>query len=157
MWFRVFGTSDCAPEPAAILEHLRGLGAKAQGHFGGDEHGWFKADFVHDANIAPLHMDRYLSREDDIRDDLNAWAAWLETLEANPVVPRLMQCMIDTQQLFALRCPRDQADDIGVQKLCVGLCQYLADQTRGVYQVDTQGFFAPDGRPLVRESDDKVV
>ncbi|MBY0526462.1 MAG: hypothetical protein K2R98_23915 [Gemmataceae bacterium] len=151
MWFRVFGTNDVQPEPAAILAHLRGQGVEAQANFGGDAHGWFKADFSYAPTAAPLHLERYLASEDNIRDDLNAWAAWLETVDENQYVPRLMQGMIDTQQLFTMHCPRDAADEIVVQKLCIGLCQFLADQTKGVYQVDTQGFFAPDGRPLVRE------
>lgn len=152
MWFRVFGTNDIQPEPAQLLEHLHGLGVDIPCDFGGDAHGWFRADFAYDDKAPPLHLERFLAQDDDIRDDLNAWAAWLETVETNAVVPRLMQHMIDTKQLFTLRCPRDASDLIPVQKLCVGLCQFLAEKTKGVYQVDTQGFFAPDGQSLVRES-----
>lgn len=152
MWFRVFGTNDVQPEPVKVMEHLRNLGVEVQGNFGADPHGWFRADFVHDTQRPPLHLERYLAADDDIRDDLNAWAAWLETVDNNAMAPRLMQHMIDTKQMFTLRCPRDVADEIRVQKLCVGLCQFLAEQTKGVYQVDTQGFFAPDGKSLVRET-----
>jgi hypothetical protein len=102
----------------------------------------------------PVHVERYLSADDDIRDDLNAWAAWLETVDTNANVPRLLQHMIDTQQLFTLNCPREALDEIRVQKLCIGICQFLAEKTAGVYQIDTQGFYAPDGRPLVPEGSD---
>jgi hypothetical protein len=154
MWFRVFGTNDIQPDPAELLEHLHRLGALAEGDFGKDAHGWFHADLAYDAESPPLHLERYLSADDDIRDDLNAWAAWLETVPNNEAAPRLMQHMVNTKQLFTFHCPRDAADGIAVQKLCVGLCQFLAEKTEGVYQVDTQGFFAPDGQPLVRESDE---
>lgn len=152
MWFRVFGTNDVQPEPAQLLEHLHAQGVQVEAQFGADPHGWFRADFVHDAQRPPIHLERYLAEDDNIRDDLNAWAAWLETVDNNHVVPRLLQHMIDTKQLFTLRCPRDIGDEIRVQKLCVGICQFLAEKTKGVYQVDTQGFFAPDGQSLVRES-----
>jgi hypothetical protein len=157
MWFRVFGTNDLQPEPEQLLEHLRRLGIESPGDFGGDDHGWFRADFTYNEQAPPLHLERFLTADDDIRDDLNSWAAWLETVETNPVVPRLMQLMVDTKQLFTMRCPRDVADLIPVQKLCVGLCQFLAEKTKGVYQVDTQGFFAPDGQSLVRESTEPLT
>jgi hypothetical protein len=152
MWFRVFGANDVQPEPAALLEHLKGLAVTVPGHFGGDQHGWFRADFPYAADTAPLRLERFLVSEDDIRDDLNAWAAWLETQDENPNVPRLMQLMISTKQVFTLRCPRDAYDEAEVQKLCLGVCQFLAKQTGGVYQVDRAGFFAPDGRELLREN-----
>ncbi len=151
MWFRVFGTNDVQPDPAALLEHLKGLGVAVPGHFGGDQHGWFRVDFPYADGSPPLRMERYLVGEDEIRDDLNAWAAWLETQEEHPNVPRLMQHMISTKQVFTLRCPRDAHDEQVVRTLCVGVCQFLARQTAGVYQIDTCGFFAPDGRELLRE------
>ena len=151
MWFRVFGTNDVQPEPAALLEHLKGIGVTVPGHFGGDEHGWFRVDFVYAADTTPLRLERYLVSEDEIRDDLNAWAAWLESQDEDPNVPRLMQHMVGTKQVFTLRCSREAADEETVAKLCVGVCQFLAKQTEGVYQVDTRGFFAADGRVLLRE------
>ena len=42
-WYRVFGTSDSHPEPAAILGALRALGVEVTGQFRGDEQGWFHA------------------------------------------------------------------------------------------------------------------
>lgn len=151
MWFRVFGTNDVQPEPAALLEHLKSVGVAIPGHFGGDSHGWFRVDFPYAADTAPLRLERYLVGEDEIRDDLNAWAAWLETQDENENVPRLMQHMVITRQVFTLRCPRDAYDEEAVRQLCVGLCRFLARQTAGVYQIDTCGFFGPDGQELLRE------
>ena len=93
MWFRVFGTNDIQPEPAQLLEHLHGLGVDVPCDFGGDAHGWFRADFTYEEKAPPLHLERFLAEDDDIRDDLNACAAWLETVESHAVVPRLLECI----------------------------------------------------------------
>src|SRR5262249_24637788 len=151
MWFRVFSLSTTAPEPAALLEHFERKGLKVEGHFKGDDLGWFKVELVLPEGAATLTMDRYLVKEDDVRDDLNAWAAWLETFEDDPTAARLMQHVVSTSQLFTLDCPRDRAEQFPVGTFCQDLCRYLAQQTQGVYQIDTSGFFAPDGRRLVKE------
>jgi hypothetical protein len=151
IWYRVFGANDLQPEPADLLQHLADGGATVPGHFGGDEHGWFRADFPYAEGVPPLHVERYLAKEDAIRDELNAWAAWLETVEDDPVAARLMVHMVTTQQLFTLRCPRDAHDEGPVRELCCKICQFLARKTQGVYQVDRLGFFAPDGKRILDE------
>jgi hypothetical protein len=151
MWFRVFGINATTPEPDELVSHLRGLGINVEGHFGGDEAGWFKADFVLANDGTPIRLERYLATEDDIRNDLNSWAAWLETIDENPVVPHLMQHLVSSQQVFTFECSRDHFEEGPVEKLCLELCQYLARKTRGVYQIDQRGFFAPDGKLLVKE------
>jgi hypothetical protein len=152
MWFRIFGTRDGAPEPAALLEHLHTLGIKVEGHFKGDDLGWFHVDFVLPDDPAPLTIDRYLAEEDEIRDQLNAWAAWLETQDASEAAHRLMQMMIEVQQIFTLQLSRERADEPPVRQFCGELCRYLAGQTKGVFQLDNQGFFGPEGQLLVKES-----
>ena len=42
-WYRVFGTNDTEPDPAALLEHLQQLGFEVTGKFRGDDQGWFSA------------------------------------------------------------------------------------------------------------------
>ena len=95
-------------------------------------------------------MDRFLAEEDDIRDQLNAWAAWLETARESAAT-QLMQLMIGANQVFALECPRDRVEDEQVERFMLGLCRFLAKKTHGVYQIDNRGFFAPDGKLLVKE------
>lgn len=151
MWFRIFAIQDAAPEPAELVEHLRGQGLDVAGHFSGDEAGWFKVDLVLAGQPPPIRLERYLASADDIRDELNAWAAWLETVDENPRAPHLMQHLISSQQVFTFDCPRDRFEEAAVAKLCLGLCRYLSRQTRGIYQIDQQGFFAPDGQLLVKE------
>jgi len=151
LWFRVFGTNNAQPEPAALLEHLHQIGAPVPGQFRGDDQGWFRADFTLAAGAAPLQLERYLAGEEGIRDELNAWAAWLETADYSPNNTRLMQHMVSTTQLFTLRRPIDLADEVLLDKVCVGLCRFLAAATEGIYQADGQGFFAPDGSLLLQE------
>jgi hypothetical protein len=151
MWFRVFGSRDTAPEPADFLKHLHEFGVPVPGHFGGDDQGWFRADFEYEPGTPPLRLNRYLVVEEDLRDELNAWGAWLESLEEHPNTVKLMQKVIGSQQLFTLECPRDRFEEELVRKLCLTVCQYLARETEGVYQVDRQGFFAANGKQLVSE------
>jgi hypothetical protein len=155
-WFRVFGRNDVQPAPAALLEWLHGQGVEVTGNFRGDDLGWFQAELLVDPDAAPLRLDRYLAKEDDIRGELNTWAAWLESAGDSPTHLRLMQHVVGTMQLFTLHQPIEEAEEIAdeplVETLCIGLCQFLARATDGVYQADHQGFFAADGTVLVPEA-----
>ncbi|HEV3256501.1 MAG TPA: hypothetical protein VG013_06465 [Gemmataceae bacterium] len=151
VWYRVFGTSDVEPAAEAVLGHLQELDGAVRGSFSGDEQGWFRAELVLVAEAEPTHLERYLATEEGIRGELNAWAAWLETAEDSPHHGRLMQHMVSTTQLFTLPRPVVMGHDSLVERLCTGLCRFLAAATTGVYQVDEQGFFAADGTLLVQE------
>jgi hypothetical protein len=96
-------------------------------------------------------LGRYLSTEDDLRDDLNAYAAELETMDFNPNSPRLMQHVVQTKQLVTLRKPLDHADEATLEKVCLETVRFLAANSDGVYQIDGQGWFAADGSLLVPE------
>jgi hypothetical protein len=150
VWWRVFGTSEAEPAPAALLEHLQQQGFEVSGRFRGDDHGWFAVEIAFANGIPALNIERYLTGEDDIRNELNAWAAWLETCEGSPYAVELMQQMIATKQLFTLKQPVSMAGVVARWTACPTVCQFLARVTTGVYQVDEQGFFAGDGTPLVR-------
>jgi hypothetical protein len=152
VWYRVFGTNDAGVEPAALLSaQSRELGVEVTGRFRGDDLGWFEAELA--LSGIRLELQRFLAHQEDLRDELNSWAAWLETVEDNPDSGRLMRHMIATTQLFTLR-QVDQADEeykYLVQELCTGLCQYMAHLTDGVYQMDGKGFFDAEGMLLVAE------
>ena len=150
MWFRIFGVKEAAPEPAALLEHLHANGVAVEGHFAGDDLGWFRADFVLPGQ-QPLRLDRFLAEEDEVRDQLNAWAAWLENAADAKRSVQLMQLMIAANQVMTLECPRDRAEEPEVLKFCLALCRYLAAQTAGAFQVDGEGLFDANGELLVRE------
>jgi hypothetical protein len=151
LWFRVFGENDTQPEPAALLEVLRGMGVEVEAHFRGDDQGWFAAELILASGETPLYLERFLASEDGIRAELNTWAAWLETCDYRPNYQSLMQHMVSTKQLFTVRKPIDHANEILMDKLCIGICQFLARATDGVYQADNQGFFAADGALLLQE------
>jgi hypothetical protein len=151
MWYRVFGITESAPQPAALLAHLHRLGFTPRSHFRGDEQGWLGAELMLAEGATPLHLERYLSTEPDIRHELNTWAAMLETSDYSPNHVPLMHHMIRTKQVFTLRKPIDSPDEVLVENICVAVCRYLAECTQGVYQADDEGFFSPDGSLLLRE------
>jgi hypothetical protein len=140
-WYRVFGSNDAQPAPAAILECLQGPGHPVRGDFTGDEAGWYAAA-IHCGDTV-LELERFLVTEEGIRGELNNWAAWLETCEHSPQHVPLMERVIQSRQLFTLRGPDE--------RLCVALCRFLAEATEGVWQADDAGFFATDGTLLVPE------
>jgi hypothetical protein len=149
MWYRIFGSNDTEPSPAAVLEHLNGLGVAVSGKFHGEGGDWFGAELLV-AGKVPLGVERFLASEEGIRAELNSWAAWLETCAPEAEQARLMERMIQARQLFTLQRP-DEAEEAG--PLCVALCQFLARATGGTYQIDDQGLFAADGTLLAEEKE----
>jgi hypothetical protein len=123
---------------------LNDLGFPITGHFRGDDQGWFAAELT-GPDQPPLTLERYLATEEGIRAELNTWAAWLEDLAPDPAP--LMERMIQTRQLFTFRLLPEAAGG----KLAVALCQYLAEATDGIYQIDGRGLFAADGSLLISE------
>ncbi len=151
MWFRVFGTNDCQPEPPALLAHVRGRGIEVTGVIKYDDLGWLRIELIFGTADATWYLERFLAKEEGIRGELNTWAAWLETREDEPNHTGLMQHMISTTQLFTLSAAGEDEGPELVGRLCLALCQYLARVTAGVYQVDYEGFFAADGTLLLPE------
>jgi hypothetical protein len=151
MWYRVFALKPDMPQPAALQQHLQSLGVDVPIDLRGDDHGWTALTLTLAEDASPLQLERYLADEDDIRDDLDAWAAWLETQEHEPNHLKLMQYVIGTQQLFTLRPPPDYADEDLLNRICEGLVKFLASQCRGIYQIDGQGFFAASGQKILPE------
>jgi hypothetical protein len=149
MWYRIFGSTESAPEPAAVLAHLAGLGLDVAGSFAGDVAGWFRADLA--VGGEPLAVERFLADEEGIRAELNSWAAYLETCTHSPHHGPLMERVIQSRQLLTVRRPEGHPDQEAVERACVGLCRFLAGATAGFYQVDGQGVFAADGSLLVEE------
>jgi hypothetical protein len=128
-----------------LLEHLHAAGLPAVAHFRGDDLGWTGGELVLDKRS--VSVERYLTKEDDLRDDLNTWAGWLETRADQPRHREMMQHVIGTKQLVTVRTPPGSE----LERLCEETCLWLARQTDGVYQIDGRGFFAADGTMLVPE------
>lgn len=151
MWHRVFGLSAASPPPSALAEHLHAAGLAVVPHFKGDDLGWTAGELVLPGGGSPVLIQRYLTDADDLRADLNAFAAELETMTFNPHHADLMRHVIQTKQLVTLRRPLDHADEATLDRLCVEVVRYLAARTEGVYQIDGRGWFAAGGELLLPE------
>lgn len=150
MWYRVFGASEVEPAPAALAGHLHALGLAVEPHFKGDDLGWTEGELRLPVG-SPVLLARYLTKEDDLRDDLNAHAAELETMDYSPNSGPLMARVIQTKQLVTLRKPVDAADEVLLDKVLEAATKFLAAATDGVYQIDGRGWFAATGDLLVQE------
>lgn len=150
MWYRVFCSSEVEPSPAALAAHLHARGLAVEPHFKGDDLGWTGGELRLPTG-SPVMLARYLTKEDDLRDDLNAHAAELETMDYSPNSGPLMARVIQTKQLITLRKPVDVADEVLLEKVLEEACCLLAATTDGVYQIDGRGWFAAAGELLVQE------
>jgi hypothetical protein len=151
MWHRIFGKSETEPSLAALAQHLHDAGLAVEPHFKGDDLGWTSGELRLPGGGTPVFVERYLASEDDIRNDLNAYAAELETCDYNPNHRPLMEHTIQTKQLIVLRAPLDTADEVTAERVLIHTCQFLAGQTDGVYQIDGRGWFGPTGELLLQE------
>jgi hypothetical protein len=105
-----------------------------------------------DGEETALELNRYLIQEEQLRPELNTWAAWIETHSRLPAHEELMLRIVTSRQLFTLELPVDPADEVLVELVSVELCRFLARQLDGVYQEDGRGFFTADGVLLLAES-----
>jgi hypothetical protein len=151
MWYRVFGREGSEVAPSALAAELHAAGVPVEPHFRGDDLGWTAGELRLAGLNTPVTLDRYLADEDDIRDQLNAHAAELETCDYSPNAPALVTHVALTKQLFVLRKPVDASDEVALENLLTAACRFLAARTAGVYQIDGQGWFAADGELLVQE------
>lgn len=151
MWYRVFSTLPDDTPPADLLAHLEERGLIVRGDFRGDDLGWSSAELRYGPG-GPVWLERWLTAEDDLRDDLNSWAAWLESTSSySKVGPEMMEPMIQTEQLITLRKPVDPSDEILLELLCETVCRFYATRLDGFWQADGRGFFSADGRRLIEE------
>jgi hypothetical protein len=132
MWFRVFVPTEAMPQPAAIQALLGGVPLDVKG----DDLGWTSID------AGELRMARYLTDEDDLRDELDAWAAVAESWGD---AAGLMGRIIATRQLITLHGPD------GAAAILEDVARRLATATDGFYHADGRGFFAADGSTLLGE------
>ena len=150
MIYRVFAPTELNVPPGQLAEALFAAGFAAEPHFRGDDLGWTGGKLVLPGG-APVQLDRYLTDADELRDDLNAFAAELETMTFSPEHVPLMELVIQAKQLVALRQPIDHADEARLEQMCVFIAQYFAQQLGGIYQIDGKGYFAADGTLRLQE------
>ena len=150
MWYRVFGKLDVEPSPVLLAESLYSAGLVLEPHFKGDDLGWTSGE-LRLSGGTPILLERFLASEDEIRDELNAFAAELETCDYSPNHLSLMQHAIQTKQLIVLRSPLDAPNEVTAEQILIHACQFLASRTEGVYQIDGRGWFAANGELLLQE------
>ena len=148
MWYRVFCRSPIETKPDELLAHLQAR--SVIGHFKGDDLGWTMAEF-HVGQGTPIYADRYLTGEDSLRDDLNSWAAYLETLDYSDKRFELMEHVIQTQQLVTIRKPLDHANETAVEEVCRTICQVIAARADGIYQIENEGWYSASGECVLTE------
>lgn len=151
MWYRVFCLSSEEPSPAVLAERLHEAGLAVEPHFRGDDLGWTSGELRLPGLQTPLRIDRYLAAHDEIRDELNAFAALLETCDYSPNHAPLMERVVQSQQLLVMRSPLDASDEIALERLLLATCRHFASVGDGVYQIDGKGWFAADGERLLEE------
>ena len=151
MYSRIFCLSPDEPPPAGLAAALHAAGLAVEPHFKGDDLGWTAGELRLPGGGTSVCLERYLAKEDDIRDELNSFAALLETCDYSPNSGPLMQHVIQCRQLVVLRKPVDAADEVALERVLLLTCQHLALAADGVYQIDGHGWFAADGTLLVQE------
>jgi hypothetical protein len=150
MWYRVFSRAEREITPSALAELLHGLGYQFTPHFRGDDLGWTAGE-LHVSHGSPIILHRYLTKHDKLRDDLNTYAAELETMTYSPNHTMLMERVIQTQQLITVRKPIDHADESTLEALLDAVSRYYAQETDGIIQIDGKGWFDATGEMLIQE------
>jgi len=150
MWYRVFCRSEAEVKPAELQARAQQPGRPVTGDFRGDDLGWTAAELSLGSG-SPVYAERYLTGEDDLREDLNTWAAWLEAQDHEPNHARLMEHVIQSRQLVTIRKPMDHPNESAIEDLCRALCRTLAAAADGVYQVEGDGWYSAGGERLLTE------
>ena len=151
MWQRVFCPTTNEIAPARLAEALRASGYEIVPHFKGDEFGWTTGELILGDVSSPIGLARFLTKEDKLRDDLNSYAAELETATHSPHATGLMERVIRTAQLITVRKPVGHPNDAHLDRACEFLVKFLAQESQGFYQIDRQGWFEATGELLVEE------
>ncbi|HVK13012.1 MAG TPA: hypothetical protein VM597_29940 [Gemmataceae bacterium] len=150
MWYRVFCRADVAPAPAELLAALESEGLSIRGDFRGDDLGW-TAVAISLGPGTPVQVERYLADADDLRDDLNSWAAYLETLDYSPNNGRLMEHVFQSRQMVTVRRPLDHPNEIEAERACLTIARLMAFAADGIYQVEGDGWYDGSGELLLKE------
>jgi len=150
MWYRVFCRSADTLEPGELVARLAASGRSARAEFRPDGRDW-TSGAIQFGGGTPVYVERFRTAEDDLRNDLNTWAAVLETLDYSPNHGPLMEHVIQTRQLVTVRKPLDHPNESAVEDLCRRLCTALAGAGDGVFQVEDEGWYSADGTLLLKE------
>lgn len=151
MFYRAFCRSADELPPAELVATLHTAGVPVVPHFAGDNLGWTRAVLAMPGGGSPVQVDRYLTAADDLRRDLNTFAAELETMTFSDRRHELMERVIQTQQLVTLRRPLDHPDEAALEAVCLGVVSAVAAAADGVVQIDGRGWFTAAGELVLQE------
>lgn len=150
MWLRVFGQNDSIPSITDLCESLLAAGFRVVPEVRGDDLGWTECHLF--LAGVPIGMARYLTDVDELRDDLNAYAAELEALlDIQPAAGRLMERVIQTRQLITIRRPLGHPNESAMESCCRLIADTLAKSTDAIIQIDGQGWFEAHGQQIIQE------
>lgn len=148
-WFRVFTNRDQVPAPEAVAESVRDRFPQMQVKFIVDAEGWLEVEIIDPITSRTWKLCRYSRDADDIRGELQSWAAWIEWQPPSPQQQRLMEHIMTAKQVFTF----DADEDPTSEQLGLVVVGFLARAGDGVYQIDGRGFFAAEGDLLLAESE----
>ena len=150
MTIRVFAASDSMPQPADLQSWLDEHGHSAPLNVTGDDLGWLSIEFTAPSLDATIRIERYLTEEDDLRDELDTWAGWVENQPECEATTRLMQQIITTGQVFTIRAVASTNDANLITEL-EAIARWYARAAGGVYQMDGRGLCSASGDVLITE------
>lgn len=142
-WRRIFARRETVPPLERIREALACHHWPLEGSYVYDDTGWIEATFETMSGNFRWTIRRYTRADDDIRGELQSWAAFVETFPDNPHCQVLMNHLTGTQQVFTFEQPDGMPDQTSL-----ALCRCLAQAAEGVYQIDGSGFFTATGESL---------
>lgn len=148
-WYRVFAALETVPHPASLAAFVQDRFPQVRVTVRGEAADWLEADLDLPASRGTWKLRRYCRQADDIRGELQSWAAWIEWQPPSPHQHGLMERIMTAQQVFTL----DADADPPWAPLAEAVMKYLANATDGVIQIDGRGFLAADGALLLAEND----
>jgi hypothetical protein len=136
------------PQPVDLQHFLHGQGIGGPLAVTGDDLGWLSIEFQ--VAEGTIRIERFLTEEDELRDELDTWAGWIESQPATVTTTELMQRIISTRQVFTIRSvPAVEGETQDNSEM---VARWLARASQGVYQVDGRGFLGPSGELLLGEN-----
>lgn len=150
MWYRVFCRSDQLGPTEQWLAPVKSIVPEMQTKFTEDRLGWTEGELQFGPG-APVLVARFLTEVDSLRNDLNTWAAYLETMDYSPNHGSLMERVIQSQQLITIRRPLDSPNEVICDRVCTELARALATAGDGIYQAEDDGWYSADGELLLKE------
>jgi hypothetical protein len=150
MWYRVFCRSAGSLEPRDLAGRLATSGRAVRAEFEPNDRTW-SSGALRLGSGTPIYVERFDTATDELRNDLNTWAAYLETLDYSPNHTRLMEHVIQTRLLFTIRKPLDHPNESAVDDVCRALCGELATVGDGIFQIEDEAWYSADGTMLLQE------